>query len=50
MNWHLTKPHFGNFVSETGRGVVGIFSEPVRGYREGGKQPMAILSIYVINT
>ena len=36
MTWELTKPHFGNFFSETGRGVTGFFSEPVRGFREGG--------------
>ena len=37
LNWHLARPHFVNVVSETGRGILGIFSEPVRGYREGGK-------------
>ena len=36
LHWELTKPHFGNFFSETGRGMTGFFSEPVRGYREGG--------------
>ena len=37
LNWHLARPHFVNVVSETGRGILGIFSEPIRGYREGGK-------------
>ncbi|KAA6419998.1 MAG: UDP-Glycosyltransferase superfamily isoform 1 [Trebouxia sp. A1-2] len=36
VNWHLAKPHFVNIVSEVGRGLVGVVSEPVRGYREGG--------------
>ena len=36
LTWELTKPHFGNFFSETGRGMTGFFSEPVRGFREGG--------------
>ena len=37
VNWHLAKPHFVNIFSEVGRGLVGVFSEPVRGYREGGE-------------
>ncbi|KAL0052666.1 hypothetical protein WJX82_005636 [Trebouxia sp. C0006] len=36
VNWHLAKPHFVNIFSEVGRGLVGVFTEPVRGYREGG--------------
>lgn len=32
----VAKPHFSNVLHETGRGVVGIFSEPVRGYRDDG--------------
>lgn len=36
LTWELTKPHFGNFFTETGRGMTGFFSEPVRGFREGG--------------
>ncbi|KAL3162062.1 hypothetical protein ABBQ38_009126 [Trebouxia sp. C0009 RCD-2024] len=36
LTWELTKPHFGNFFTETSRGMTGLVSEPVRGFREGG--------------
>ena len=36
LEWHLAKPHFTNIISETGRGVLGVITEPVRGYRDGG--------------
>lgn len=32
----IARPHFSNFVHETGRGIVGIVSQPVRGYKENG--------------
>ena len=44
VNWHLAKPHFVNIVSEVGRGLVGVVSEPVRGYREGGELLMFLFS------
>ena len=37
VHWHVAKPHFVNVFSEVGRGFVGVFAEPVRGYREGGE-------------
>ncbi|KAK9830159.1 hypothetical protein WJX72_010056 [[Myrmecia] bisecta] len=36
INWNLTPPSFHNFLSEASGGVVGLFSEPVRGARRQG--------------
>ena len=36
QTWELTKPHFSNIFTETSRGMTGLLSEPVRGFRDGG--------------
>lgn len=48
--WHdVARPHFSNFVHETGRGVVGIVSQPVRGYKENGNCHKGLTNLWFVS-